>query len=73
MSYVLEVTDISGEEVWYEGAGWYWTDANFTFHGPYSTEKEAITNYAWYVHDMLRQVNEFRRKLNEPKLLLPKR
>ena len=72
MSYVLEVTNINGEEVWYQGTGWYWTDADFTFHGAYDTEKEALTDYAWYVHGMLEQVNEFRRNLNKPKILAPK-
>lgn len=60
MSYVIEVTDIAGNEVWYHGAGWYWTDQNFMLHGPYNSEKDAITDYAWHIHEMIELVNKYR-------------
>ena len=69
--YVLEITNINGEEVWFEGPGWYWTDADFTIHGAYPTEKAAITDYAWYVHSQLAKINEFRARLDRPRLMLP--
>ena len=71
--YVMQISDVNGDEVWFTGPGWFWTDQNFTFHGAYKTEKEAITDYAWHVHEMLGMVNEVRRRINEPKILLPPR
>lgn len=71
--YVIQISDINGEEVWYEGPGWYWTDQNFTIHGAYATEKEAVTEYAWHVHATIEKVNAYRRALNEPSILLPQR
>jgi hypothetical protein len=56
--YVIEISSINGEEAWYSGAGWYWTDQNFNLHGAYATEKECVTDYAWHVHAVLEQVNE---------------
>jgi len=63
--YVIEISDVNGAEVWYEGPGWYWTDQNFLLHGPYLTEQGAVTDYAWHVHAILGQVNEIRQKLND--------
>jgi len=68
---VIEVSDINGEEIWYEGNGWYWTDSDFMFHGPYLTEKGAVTDYAWYIHAVLIKVNEVRERINRPRLALP--
>lgn len=68
--YVIEISGINGTEVWYNGPGWYWTDQNFTLHGPYPTEKEAVTEYAWHVHAVLERVNNTIRKLNQPRIQL---
>ncbi len=71
--YLIEISSVLGTETWYTGSGWYWTDQNQNFNGPYDTEKEAVTDYAWFVHSMLEAVNAHRRHLNEPKILLPSR
>ena len=56
--YVIEISNINGEEIWFEGNGWYWMDHVFMLHGPYLTEKGAVTDYAWHVNDVIKQINE---------------
>ena len=51
--YIIEITDTAGNEVWYDGKGWYWTDQYFLLHGPYLTEDGAAYDYAWYINGVM--------------------
>ena len=55
--YVMRVTDTAGDEAWFEGDGWYWTDQYFMMHGPYLTEDGALYDYAWCMNKVIDVIN----------------
>lgn len=60
--YIIEISDTQGQEVWFEGKGWYWTDQFFMMNGPYLSEYGAVYDYAWYINAVIAEVNERRSK-----------
>jgi len=69
--YIMEITNTSGEEAWYEHAGWYFTDELFQFQGPYDTELLAVEAYAWHVNDIFDRITAYGKAMQSPNLIIP--
>ena len=68
--YIIDITNIAGEEVWYEGAGWYYTNEAFTFIGPFKTEYDAIESYAWHMNDLFDRIMAYDDQLNPTQAII---
>ncbi len=71
--YIFEISNIAGEEVWYSEPGWYFTNEQFTFVGPFKTESLAIEAYAWHVNAIFDRIMDYDRAMNSPGLVVPDR
>jgi len=69
--YIIEITNLAGEEVWYEGPGWYYTNEAFSFVGPHATELEAIEAYAWHVNAIFDRITKYHEAISSPNLIVP--
>lgn len=69
--FIMNITDTSGAEVWFDGPGWYFTNEVFTFDGPYDTEREAVEAYAWHVNALFDRLAEHFEASQEPTLIVP--
>lgn len=67
--YIIDITNIAGEEIWYEGAGWYFTNEAFTFVGPFESEFLAIEAYAWHMNELFDRIMDYDKQMSAPKII----
>ncbi len=67
--YIMDISTVAGEEVWFEGKGWYYTNEAFTFVGPFATEYDAIEAYAWHMNELFDRIMGYDEQLNTPRII----
>lgn len=69
--HIVHISSIAGEEEWYTGHGWYFTNEVFQFQGPFESEFLAVEAYAWHINAMFDRIIHMREAMASPNLIVP--